>query len=146
MTWWSNADFAGDLNEVLSHVNEATDAPSSSATHICELYFHALNKWWNAFARHQGELGRADTPSFIGLLRSLCDSSRLTLLNCKPINDLVDLCPEVLDHSVLKLRGYRPGKILRILCGEMQRRSIGSCVTRITLSSNRTLMRLLTAF
>jgi hypothetical protein len=88
MTWWSNADFAGDLNEVLSHVNEATHAPNSSATRICELYFHALNKWWNAFARYQSVPGRADTPSFIGLLRSMCESSRSTLLQCKPVNDL----------------------------------------------------------
>src|SRR5260370_5206794 len=106
MAWWQNADFVGDLNEVLSHVNEATDAP---ATRICELYFRALNKLWNAFAQQQGEPGRADTPSFIALLRSMSEGSRSSLLQGRALNNLVDLTPEVLDHFVLKSRGYRPG-------------------------------------
>ncbi len=109
MAWWQNSDFRGHLDEVLTHVNEATDASKAgSATRMCELYFHALNKLWNAFAQHEREPGRADTPSFISLLQSMSDDSRSILLRSTVLKDLVDLTPEVLDHSVLKSRGYRP--------------------------------------
>ena len=113
MAWWQNADFAGDLNELLSHVNEATDASKAApATRICELYFHALNKLWNAFAQQQGEPGRADTPALIALLRSTSECARSILLKSRVLNNLVDLTPEVLDHSVLKSRSYRPGQAI----------------------------------
>ncbi len=110
MTWWQNSDFRTYLDEVLTHVNEATGASiASSAMHLCELYFKALNKLWNAFAQHEGEPGRADTPSFILLLQSLSEDSRSFLLQSGVLKNLVDLTPEVLDHFVLKSRGYRPG-------------------------------------
>jgi len=111
MVWWQNPDFAGDLNELLSHVNEATDASKAAhATGICGLYFHALNKLWNAFAQQEGEPGRADTPSFIAILRSMSEGSRSILLKDPVLDNLVNLTPDVLDHSVLKRRGYRPGQ------------------------------------
>jgi gamma-glutamylcyclotransferase (GGCT)/AIG2-like uncharacterized protein YtfP len=113
MAWWQSDQFAADLNEALSHLNEAADASRAvRATRICELYFHALNKLWNAFARHEGEPGRADTPSFIALLKSMSGDSRSSLLNNRSPKDLVDLTPEVLDHSILKSRGYRPGEAI----------------------------------
>jgi len=69
MNWWQSAHFSGDLTEGLSHANEAIDArKEGSATRVCELYFHALNKFWNSFAQHEGTPGRADTPSFVALL------------------------------------------------------------------------------
>ena len=113
MAWWQESDFLGHLDEVLTHVNEATDAATASpATRTCELYFHALNKLWNAFAQHEGEPGRADTPSFISLLKSMPQMSRLILLKSAALANLVDLTPEVMDHFVLKSRGYRPGQAI----------------------------------
>jgi hypothetical protein len=77
MAWWQNADFARDLDEVVSHVNEAIDASkAASATRVCELNFHALNKLWNAFAQHEAHPGRADTPSLIAVLKSISEDSR----------------------------------------------------------------------
>src|SRR5947208_2928901 len=111
MAWWQNPDFAGDLKDILSHVNAATDASKyAPATRICELYFHALNKLWTAFAQHQGAPSRRDIQSFIALLRSLSEGSRSSLLKGRALKILVDLTPEVLDHSVLKQYGYRPGQ------------------------------------
>jgi len=111
MAWWQESDFRGHLDEVLTHVNEATDASKASpATRMCDLYFHALNKLWNAFGQHEGKPGRADTPSFISLLQSVSEDSRSILLNSPVLKNLVDLTPEVLDHFVLKSRGYRPGQ------------------------------------
>jgi hypothetical protein len=111
MAWWQTSDFRGHLDEVLTHVNEATDASKAApATRMCELYFHALNKLWNAFAQHEGEPGQADTPSFISLLQSVSEDSRSFLLKSTVLKNLVDLAPEVLDHFVLKSRGYRPGQ------------------------------------
>ncbi len=111
MAWWQNSDFRGHLDEVLTHVNEATDAAkASAATRTCELYFHALNKLWNAFAQHDGEPGRADTPSFISLLKTVPEHPRSNLLKSAVLKNLVDLTPDVMDHFVLKSRGYRPGE------------------------------------
>lgn len=111
MTWWQRPDFRGHLDEVLTHVNEATDgAKAFPATRTCELYFHALNKLWNAFAQYEGEAGRADTPSFISLLKNMPGDSRSYLLQSAILKNLVDFTPDVMDHFVLKSRGYRPGQ------------------------------------
>jgi gamma-glutamylcyclotransferase (GGCT)/AIG2-like uncharacterized protein YtfP len=111
MAWWQNCDFQGHLDEMLSHLNEATHTSSAAqATRICELYFHAMNKLWNALALHEGNPGRADTPSFISLLQSMSEDSRSILLKSPVLKSLVDLTPRVMDHSVLKSRGYRPGQ------------------------------------
>jgi hypothetical protein len=118
MPWWQNADFRGHLDGVLTHVNEATDAATTSPdtrtcelyTRTCELYFHALNKLWNAFSQHDGDPGRADTPSFISLLKSIPEHSRPILLKSTVLKNLIDLTPDVMNHHVLKSRGYRPGQ------------------------------------
>jgi hypothetical protein len=111
MAWWQNSDFRGLLDEVLTHVNEAINTSKASPdTRMCELYFHALNKLWNGFTQHKGEPGRADTPAFISLLQSVSEDSRPILLKSTALKSLVDLTPEVLDHFVLKSRGYRPGQ------------------------------------
>ncbi len=111
MAWWQKPDFRAQLDEVLTHVNEAIDASKAAgATRACELYFHALNKLWNAFAHDEEQPGRADTPSFISLLQSLSQPSRSILLKSTVLKDLVDLTPEVLNHFVLNSRGYRPGQ------------------------------------
>jgi hypothetical protein len=111
MAWWQDADFRGHLDEVLTHMNAAADASKASpSTRICELYFHALNKLWNAFAQHEGEPGRADTPSFISLLKTLSEDSGSILLKSPVLKKLVDLTPDVMDHSALNRRRYRPGQ------------------------------------
>lgn len=111
MAWWQNPDFQDQLDDVITHVNEATDSSQAApATRICELYFHALNKLWNAFALHEGKPGRADTPSFISLLQSLSEDSRPILLESRALKSLVDLTPEVMDHFVLNSSGYRSGQ------------------------------------
>jgi hypothetical protein len=111
MAWWQNSDFQDHVDEVLTHINEAADTSQAArATRTCELFFHALNKLWNAFALHDGKPGRADTPSFISLLQSLSEDSRSILLKSTVLKKLVDLTPEVMDHFVLNSRGYRSGQ------------------------------------
>jgi gamma-glutamylcyclotransferase (GGCT)/AIG2-like uncharacterized protein YtfP len=115
MAWWQDSDFRVHLDGVLTHVNEANDAAKvSPATRTCELYFHALNKLWNAFGQHEGEPGRADTPSFISLLKTLPEALRPILLESTVLKNLVDLTPEVMDHFVLKSRRYRPGQEIAV--------------------------------
>jgi hypothetical protein len=113
MAWWQSADFAGDLNDLLTHINQATIASRAAhRTRVCELYFHGLNKWWNALARYQCDPDRADTPSFVALLKSMSEDCRSSLLKSEALSVLVDLTPEVLNHSVLKSRGHGPGQAM----------------------------------
>ena len=113
MLWWqqSNELVSGHLDQALAHINAARDAPASSATRTCELYFLALNKLWNAHALHAGDPARADTPAFIALLRELSLDGDEFLLDSR-LERLVAFTPEVLDHQTLKSRGYRPGQVL----------------------------------
>lgn len=110
MAWVNEPELAGDISEALSHASEADRLVGNAAwTSVCELYFKALNRFWNALAAHQGEPGRADTPSFVVLLQSLSTQDQRALLTGEELSSLVGLTPEVMDHSVLKARGYRPG-------------------------------------
>jgi gamma-glutamylcyclotransferase (GGCT)/AIG2-like uncharacterized protein YtfP len=113
MLWWQKSqELIGHVNEALMHINAARDeSVSSSATKICELYFHALNKLWNAHAQHSCEPARADTPAFIALLKELAVGHD-DLLSDSRLEGLVALTPQVLNHSTLKSAGYRPAQVL----------------------------------
>lgn len=114
MLWWQQSrDLTrGQVNQALTHINAARDASgTSSATRVCELYFHALNKLWNAHAQFSGDPRRADTPAFIALLRELAPD-HAGLLSDPRLERLVAFSPEVLDHSTLRSRDYRPGQVL----------------------------------
>ena len=111
MQWWQHPEFRQYLDSVLEHAAEAVNVSKSSrATQVCEIYFRALNKLWNAFAHHEGDAGRADIPSFKSLLQSLSEDYRSVLLRNEALVNLVKLTPDVLNHHLLKSRGYRPGQ------------------------------------
>jgi gamma-glutamylcyclotransferase (GGCT)/AIG2-like uncharacterized protein YtfP len=119
MFWWQQARaHIGHVNQALSHINAARDtSASSSATRTCELYFHALNRLWNSHAQHSNDTRRADTPAFIALVQTLLGTHD-ALLRDQRIQSLAVFTPEVLDHSTLNARGYRPGRRI----GERDRR------------------------
>ena len=109
MFWWQSGSNRRDIEEALSHLNQARDEPSASLTRSCELYFHGLNKLWNAHARSEGEPNRADTTAFVKLLHDLPPKRAELLLQSAELRGLVQLTPAILDHSVLKARGYTAG-------------------------------------
>jgi len=109
MFWWQNRSNRRDIEGALSHLNQARDEPSASLTRSCELYFHGLNKLWNAHARSEGEPNRADTTAFVKLLQDLPPKRAELLLQRDELRGLIELTPAILDHSVLKARGYMPG-------------------------------------
>jgi hypothetical protein len=111
MFWWQAPEYFGDLADVLAHVNEAFISTAGPYTRACELCFHALNKLWNARARYDTTPRLADTPAFIALLKGM-DSAADELLRDQRTKTLVDLTPHVMNHSVLKSRGYRPGQTI----------------------------------
>lgn len=101
----------GHVTQALTHLNEAkTAAPELTSTGLCELHFHALNNLWTALADLEGQAGRADTPSFISLLRGIPIELHPVLLRSHQLTTLAAFTPEVLDHDVLRRRDYRPGK------------------------------------
>ncbi len=110
MLWWQALDFSGHVNGVLAHLNEARGIEgSATATRICELHFHALNRLWNARSQHEGEPARADTPAFIALVQSIHAEDLTRILRKHVSRALATLEPSVMDHHTLKSRGYRPG-------------------------------------
>lgn len=109
MRWWMSPGCKGDICDVLVHLNEAMDSfGNSSTTRICELYFHSFNKLWNSHARFEAEPSRADTPALIALLKSLSVDEKHELLENECVRELVHFVPEVMNHYVLKKRGYNP--------------------------------------
>lgn len=111
MRWWQKPELLGHVTQALTHLNEARAAgPELTATRLCELRFHALNNLWTALADLEGQAGRADTPSFISLLSRTPVELRPMLLRTQQLASLAAFTPEVLDHDVLRRRGYRPGK------------------------------------
>ena len=72
MQWWNDDSRRALLDDVLAHCNAAKDSSDgASPTHVCDLYFHALNKYWNAFNHQVGELARGDISSFVVTLRAM---------------------------------------------------------------------------
>ena len=109
--WWQDPAVRGHMVEALVHLNRAADSDALvPATQVCEVYFYALNRMWNALAQSAGHSTRADAPSFIELLESLTEGSQSTLLASPVLGDLIDLTPEVMDHHTLRSHGYRPGQ------------------------------------
>lgn len=113
MHWWIDDKLRGHLDEVLAHCNEALRGEDRfSKTLICDLYFRALNKYWNAFQHHAGELARGDISSFVATLKAMPDHSKIAVLQSEQVQSLIRLNPPVMNHDVLKRRGYVPGQEL----------------------------------
>jgi gamma-glutamylcyclotransferase (GGCT)/AIG2-like uncharacterized protein YtfP len=111
MHWWQDAKLRGHLDGVLSHCNEAIDSSEwAPTTHVCDLFFRALNKYWNAFNHHVAELKRGDISSFTATLQALPSALKTCILEHAVVRNLVSLSPPVMNHDVLKKGGYIPGQ------------------------------------
>jgi hypothetical protein len=105
--WWIDSPAAEHVNDAESHLTAARQLSSSApATHLCDLYFKALNKLWTAFSLWEGQPGRADTPSLIAMLAALPDQHELP--RSREVIRLAALEPPILDHFVLNRRGWSP--------------------------------------
>jgi gamma-glutamylcyclotransferase (GGCT)/AIG2-like uncharacterized protein YtfP len=111
MHWWHDVKLRGHLDGVLSHYNEAMDSTEwAPTTHVCDLCFRALNKYWNAFNHHVAELKRGDISSFTATLKAMPSESKKCILEDAAVRNLVALSPPVMNHDVLKKAGYIPGQ------------------------------------
>ena len=113
MFWKQNPALFGHVVQALTHVNEARAAtPSTTATRLVELQFHALNNLWTGLSDFQSAAGRADTPSFIALLQSIPVDVQEPILKSQELASLAAFSPDVLDHDILRRRDYRPGQVI----------------------------------
>jgi hypothetical protein len=106
--WWQTPDSEGAVITALGHLNHARDLSDGPATLRCELFFKALNALWNAFGRSQ-QLERGDTTLFVKLAQTLSAERAADVLRSSAARAVIGLDPPVLDHDVLRRRGYRPG-------------------------------------
>lgn len=125
--WWRDPSLRGYIIGVLSHLNHAMEISTFAlSTNVCRSQFDALNRLWEAYTQHEGANPRADTPSFISLLKSLAEDSRSTLFTSSELANLIALTPEVMDHSKLKEHGYKldvePSDSLRHKATEQHRK------------------------
>jgi gamma-glutamylcyclotransferase (GGCT)/AIG2-like uncharacterized protein YtfP len=111
MHWWNDAKLSGHLDEMLAHCNAAVDSSERAPkTHICDSYFRALNKYWNAFNYHVAELKRGDISSFTATLKAMRSESKASIIDDAAVRDLIALTPPVMNHDALKKGEYVPGE------------------------------------
>lgn len=111
MHWWHDAKLRGHLDGMLAHCNDALDSSEwAPETHICDSYFRALNKYWNAFNYYVAELKRGDISSFTATLKAMHSESKTSIIDDAAVRDLITLTPPVMNHDALKKGGYIPGQ------------------------------------
>ncbi len=109
--WWQIESMLGYLQEILAHINYTRTSSIYKKTELCRYLFDALNKTWTAFNYFQGELGRADMPSFRQLLIEGIPNKYIEeFIKSKELQDLVNFEPLIMNHNTLRKRGYRPDK------------------------------------
>lgn len=109
--WWQTENMFGHLQEILAHINHVRVSSLPKKTETCEYLFKALNKTWTAFNDFQGEVGRADIPSFTQLLiEGMPDSYIEEFIESKELQNLVEFEPHIMNHDTLRRKGYRPDR------------------------------------
>ena len=111
MSLLANLTSAGHLIEALFHFNQAFDMGLryASKVHVARTLFDGLNKlqteWLMSQAGQQlGEVKAFQTMISLGLSLEAKDA----LLRSDQVQSLVALNPMIMDHDVLRRRGYRP--------------------------------------
>lgn len=112
MKWWQSDPLSGHILEALIHINRASDVIDfATKTDICKLYFNALNKLQIEFNQVRGTTHQGEIKSFKELIMNGFPKEwRNTFVKSKVLANLVDLEPNILDHSTLKKYNYRPGQ------------------------------------
>jgi len=112
--WWQTENMLRHLQEILAHINHVRISSLPKKTETCEYLFKALNKTWTAFNDFQGEVGRADIPSFTQLLiEGMPDSYIEEFIESKELQNLVEFEPHIMNHDTLRRKGYRPDRDIK---------------------------------
>jgi gamma-glutamylcyclotransferase (GGCT)/AIG2-like uncharacterized protein YtfP len=112
MSLLSNRQNLGHLVEAVVHFNRARDATStkSSMVEVARTLFDGLNKLQSewTFDRPDQEIG--EVKSFQSMvLEGLLSEARSELLRSDELQLVLALQPQIMNHDVLRRRGYRPG-------------------------------------
>jgi len=108
LCWWQIESMLGHLQEILAHINHTRTSFICKKTELCRYLFDALNKTWTAFNDFQGELERADIPSFRQLLIEGMPNEYIEeFIESKELQDLVNFKPLIMNHNTLRRGGYR---------------------------------------
>lgn len=109
--WWQTADMLGYTHHILANMNSARTASGYGNSIVCRILFDALNQAWTAFNDYQGQRGESDSQSIRRLLsEGMPDNYVREFLQSKELEDLVEFEPHIMNHDVLRRRGYRPSQ------------------------------------
>ncbi len=109
--WWQTEDMLGYVRHILRHVNSARTASGYGNITVCRNLFDALNQAWTAFSDYQERRGEPDNQSFRRLLsEGMPDNHVREFLQSRELQDLVEFEPHIMNHDVLRRRGYRPSQ------------------------------------
>lgn len=104
--WWNAPTLRGELDAVLSLVNEARWQMPREEERAARKFCDALNRAWNARARLASDpRPESDWPLIKGLVTALPDEEALALLRSPVLEELVAVEPPILNHRELLRQG-----------------------------------------
>lgn len=106
LPWWQQPPLRGELDAVLSLLNEARQHVGYDEERVARKLCDALNRTWNARAQVDAITPRpSDWQLLKALTRDLAQDDALLLLRSDELRDLLAIEPPILDHSKLLARG-----------------------------------------
>lgn len=112
MSLLSNRHTPGHLAEAVNHFNRARDATASgnSIVEVARALFDGLNKIQTEWALDQPDQEIGEVRAFQSLvLERIQSEGRTAFLRSDALHSVVDFKPQIMNHDVLRRRGYRPG-------------------------------------
>jgi hypothetical protein len=112
MSFVSSRQIPGHVAETLMHINQARDATARnhSIVEVARALFDGLNKIQTEWALDKSDQEIGEVKGFqLMVLEGLQSETRSTLLRSGELQSLVSFQPQIMNHDVLRRRGYRPG-------------------------------------